>query len=137
MIRAVAGWPVSAHALDPDERQRVAVLSDSQPDPLSRHEGGAVEDRRRAANGHHLHGPHAKTGHRLMTHEEEVGSGAGDDLTTHFVGGRADDRAPQRSGKDDDEQDEEDDEEPARAGAPAQRGTAIAPIRRRGCPRRA
>jgi hypothetical protein len=67
-----------------------------------------------------------------MSDKKEVGSGTGDHLAAHFVGGGTDHRPPQACREESDEDDEEDDEEPARAGAPAQRDVVIVPTRSRG-----
>ena len=71
-----------------------------------------------------------------MSNQDEIGSGAGDQLATDFVGGGTDNGTPESGGEEANENDEEDDDEPARRGAPAHRPGVIAPSRRRG-PRRA
>ena len=70
-----------------------------------------------------------------MADEDEIGSGARNELTADLIGGGTDDGAPQTGREEGNQENEEDDDEPARRGAPAQRTRPIVPSRRRGCPR--
>ena len=124
-----------AETLDPDQADGIAVGADGQPDAVTGAHARGIERRGRAADGHHFHGAHAEAGDRLVANEDEIGRGAGDELTTDLVGGRTDDRSPEPGGEETNQDDEEDNDEPARGGAPAQRPRASAPTRRRGLPR--
>src|SRR5207244_2006862 len=78
---ATRGAGRSPLALDPDEADLVAGGPHGAPHAIAGRDACGVERRGRAAHGHHLHGPHAERGDGLMADQQEVGGGAGDDLS--------------------------------------------------------
>ena len=67
-----------AEALDPDQRDGVAVGTDGEANAVTGRHARGIERRGRATDGHHLHGPHAEARDGLVANEDEIGRGAGD-----------------------------------------------------------
>ena len=108
------GRPELGELLNADQDERVALLPDGQPHPITGHERGGVQLGGVNKDRHQLHGPHAEPGDRVVPHQQEIGGGTRHHGATHLVGRRPDDRAPQADGQTTDENREQRDEQPSR-----------------------
>jgi hypothetical protein len=99
--------PSDSEAVKPNENELIVHSPDGQPDALTRAWIGGVQLRGVGRDGHQLHGVHSQRGNGLMANEQQVGSGPRHDHAPHFVGGRANDGAPETSSEGGQKPDEE------------------------------
>lgn len=130
----------SADGVDPDEGELVVHRPDCEPDAVARPGPARVEERGVSVDRHQLHRPHAEGGDSVVADEDHVGRGAGDDFSSHLVGGRPDEGAPDAGGQGRQQGGEEHGQKPASAAArdaqaafsrPPATGTPRAGCRRR------
>ena len=134
----------SLAALEAEEDEALAVLANGDAEAITRSKRERVDLSRGDGDRHLLHGGHAEDGDRLVADEDQVGGGAGNELTLDLVGGGPEDRSPQARREGDQQPDEQEGETPARSAGRAQdagvsrtrscRGSAIPAAGRRRSP---
>jgi mono/diheme cytochrome c family protein len=112
--------PGSAAALDAEGDEAVAFLADGQPQAVARPQPEPIDQVGIDGDGHLFHRGHAEPRNGLVTDEDEIRRGTGDDLALHLVGGGPQDRPPQARREGDEQPGEQEREAPARAGGRVQ-----------------
>ena len=82
-------------ALDTHEPELVTLLADGEANAVAGLKVEGVDLDRRDGDRHLLHGGHAERRDDFVPDEDEVGTGAGHELTLDLVGGGPQNRTPQ------------------------------------------
>ena len=85
----------------------ITVLADGEADAVAGLERERVDLGGRDGHGHLFHRGHAEGGDGLVADEDEIGSGASDELALDFVSGGPQDGAPQARRERDQQPDEQ------------------------------